>query len=80
MAKEQKDTAETQVKTETPVKTVAKPVESTYKVTELANNAKKLFNTRPECVTAALKAANKETSTVKEAKSIVEAFLKKEVK
>ena len=56
------------------------PVESEYKVEEFAANAKALFGTRPECVTAALKAAEKVTCTVSEAKSIVEAFLKKEVK
>lgn len=58
----------------------ATPVESEYKVSEFAENAKTLFDTRPECVTAALKGAKKETYTVSEAKSIVEAFLKKEVK
>lgn len=61
-------------------KVAAKTVESEYKVSELADNAKSLFGTRPECVAAALKAAGKENCTVSEAKSIVYEFLKKEVK
>lgn len=55
-------------------------VESVYKVRELANNAKKVFDTRPECVIAALKEDGKEQYTVSEAKTLVEKFLKKEVK
>lgn len=54
--------------------------ESVYPASELAANAKKLFNTRQECVVAALRAAGKSECTVSEAKIIVEKFLKKEVK
>lgn len=54
--------------------------ESAYPVSELAANAKKIFGTRQECVSAALRAAGKAECTVSEAKEIVEKFLKKEVK
>ena len=73
MAKKGKATAKPEAKAN-------RPVESEYKVSELAENAKNLFGTRPECVTAALKAAEKVTCTVSEAKDIVKAFLEKEVK
>lgn len=53
--------------------------ESMYSCNELAANAGKIFNTRQECVTAALKAAGKSECTVSEAKEIVGNFLKKEV-
>lgn len=53
--------------------------DSVYKVSELAENAAHLFKTKPECVTAALKAEKKETATVAEAKAIVAKFLEKEV-
>lgn len=53
--------------------------ESVYTARELADNARELFGTRPECVTAALKAANKESCTVSEAKEIVGKFMKREV-
>lgn len=61
-------------------KSISEKKESSYSVKELAVNARKLFGTRPECVTAALTAAGKTESTVIEAKSIVENFLKREVK
>lgn len=54
--------------------------ESAYPVSELAANAKKIFGTRQECVSAALRADGKTECTVSEAKVIVEKFLKKEVK
>lgn len=54
--------------------------ESVYSVKELAANAKKIFNTRQECVVVALKVDGKAEYTVSEAKEIVEKFLKKEVK
>lgn len=54
--------------------------ESVYSADELAANAKKIFGTRQECVTAALRAAGKSRCTVSEAKEIVEKFLKREVK
>lgn len=77
MSKETKsnETAETAQKVTAPAK-----AESAYKVRELAANAKKVFDTRPECVTAALKEGGKEQYTVSEAKTLVEKFLKKEVK
>ena len=55
-------------------------VPSVYSVRELAANARKIFNTRQECVVAALKVEGKTEYTVSEAKEIVEKFLKKEVK
>lgn len=54
--------------------------ESVYKISELAANARKLFNTRQECVVVALKAGGKMEYTTSEAKTIIEKFLKKEVK
>lgn len=54
--------------------------ESAYPVSDLAANAKKIFGTRQECVSAALRAAGKTECTVSEAKTIVGKFLKKEVK
>lgn len=54
--------------------------ESMYSLNELAANAGKIFNTRQECVMAALKAAGKSKYTVFEAKEIVGKFLKKEVR
>lgn len=54
--------------------------EAVYSVKELAANARKLFGTRQECVTAALKAAGKSECTIAEAKEIVGRFLKKEVR
>ncbi len=54
--------------------------DSAYPASDLAANAKKVFGTRPECVSAALRNAGKTECTVSEAKVIVEKFLKKEVK
>lgn len=56
------------------------PQESKYSIGELAINARAIFGTVPECVTAALRANEKAEYTVTEAKTIVEKFLKKEVK
>ncbi len=53
---------------------------SAYPVSELAANAKKIFGTRQECVSAALRAAGRTECTVPEAKEIVKKFLAKEVK
>lgn len=81
MSKEAKNagttTTEQSVATPAPAKA---PKESVYKVSELAANAKTVFGTRPECVTAALKENGKEEYTVSEAKVAVQKFLKKEVK
>lgn len=70
-------TAEVKQETKT-----AKPAqaESEYTTEEFANNAKSLFNTRKECVVAALRAASVTKTTVFNAKRIVDEFLKKEVK
>ncbi len=54
--------------------------ESVYSVEELAQGAKKIFHTMPECVIAALKNAHVTKCTVSKAKEIVEAFIRKEVK
>lgn len=54
--------------------------ESVYPVEDLAANARKLFGTRQECVSAALRDAGKTECAVSEAKEIVEKFLKREVK
>ena len=62
-------------------KETPKPMrESVYVISELAMNARKIFNTRQECVTAALRSAGRTEYTVSEAKEIVKKFLKKEVK
>lgn len=53
---------------------------ATYKVSELAAQARKVFGTTPEVVTVALRTAGKESATVDEAKATVQAFLNKEVK
>ncbi|MBQ6091356.1 MAG: hypothetical protein IJL07_08850 [Lachnospiraceae bacterium] len=82
MAKEQKDTntVETAAKQEAKQAVKAEQQESVYTVAEFAENSDKLFNTKPECVVAALRAAEKETCTLSEAREIVDKFLKKEVK
>ena len=54
--------------------------EPIYTAKELANNARKLFDTRPECVAAALKSAKKESCSISEAKEIIKKFMKKEIK
>ena len=52
---------------------------SVYTARELAENAKALFNTMPECVTAALRFAGVSACTIEEAKTIVKNFLNQEV-
>ena len=59
---------------------VKAPAESEYTIEELADGAGNIFNTRRECVVAALKVAGVTTCTVSKAKELVDAFLKKEVK
>ena len=56
--------------------------ESVYDVNELAKYAEKVFGpeVRSECVVAAFKFAGKTEATRPEAKTIVESFMKKEVK
>lgn len=53
--------------------------ESTYSIAELTQAAKAL-QAAPECVRAALKAKKAQRFTFIEAKSIVDAFMKQEVK
>lgn len=54
-------------------------VESLYTVAELATEAKNVFHTSPDIVTAALRMEGVKKTTLTEAKRIVEAFRKKEV-
>lgn len=73
--------AEKQVETgQEPKNKLKAEKESVYSVSDLAANAKKIFGTRQECVSAALRAVGKTGYTVSEAKVIVENFLKREVK
>jgi len=51
-----------------------------YKVSELAAQARRLFETTPEAITAAMRAAGREAAGVEEAKKIVRAFWDREVK
>ena len=77
---EKQETTQTQETTKELQEKLKCMKESVYSVKELSANSKKLFDTRQECVAAALKAAGKTECTVSEAKKIVEKFLKKEVK
>lgn len=77
---EKQETTQTQETTEKLQEKLKSVKESVYSVKELSANSKKLFDTRQECVAAALKAAGKTECTVSEARKIVEKFLKKEVK
>ncbi len=52
---------------------------ATYKVSELAAQARQIFGTTPEVVTVALRTAGKEAATVEEARDIVRVFLDREV-
>ena len=54
--------------------------ESVYTVDEFCNNAEVLFQTKSECVRAALTQEGIEQCTKERALSIVSAFMKKEVK
>lgn len=54
--------------------------DATYKVTELAAQARQIFGTTPEVVTVALKTTGKDTVTIQEAKKTVKDFLSKEVR
>lgn len=51
-----------------------------YKTAELAAQARQLFDTTPEVVAVALRAAGKDSATLEEATKCVQAFLAKEVK
>lgn len=62
------------------VRTPKKITESEYTAEELAANAEKIFNTRSECVAAALKTADVTKCSISKAKEIVKKFLTKEVK
>lgn len=56
------------------------PQESVYTADELAGNAVQLFGVMPECAIVALKMAGITSCTVSQAKELVRAFMKKEVK
>lgn len=56
------------------------PKMESYRASELAAQARQLFGTTPEAVRAALRDAKKETASVEEARTIVQAFLEREVK
>lgn len=53
--------------------------ETKYSVSDFAKQARTMFDTTPEVVTVAFKAAKKNTATIEEAKEIVKEFLEKEV-
>lgn len=65
---------------QTPKKEQKTMQEAVYSLGEFAASARKIFETRQECVVAALKAAGKTECTISEAKEIVDKFLKREVK
>lgn len=66
-----------QVPVNTPKQKDSQPI---YTVEELAEAHKQQFNCQKEVVTAAFLAAGKKTATLVEAKAIIAAFKKKEVK
>lgn len=68
------------VQEQTPKKEQRTAQEAVYSLSEFAVNAVEIFETRQECVAAALKAAGKTECTISEAKEIVDKFLKREVK
>ena len=55
-------------------------VEDIYTVQELTAASRQVFKVPPECVVAALKPTRKEKMTVSEARTVIEAFMNKEVK
>ncbi len=59
---------------------VPAPVEDKYTVQELIFSARKVFGVPVECATAALLGTDKKEMTVSEAKAVIDAFMKKEVK
>lgn len=68
------------VQQQTPKEEQRTEQEAVYSLSEFAVNAGEIFETRQECVAAALKAAGKTECTISEAKEIVDKFLKREVK
>ncbi len=52
---------------------------ATYRVSELAAQARQLFGTSPEVVTVALRTAGKKAATVEEARASVREFLNRGV-
>ena len=62
------------------IRSSEKKQESVYSVDEFCNSAQAVFHTRPECVRAALAEKNITQCSRTEAKKVVEAFIKKEVK
>lgn len=61
-------------------KAKGKQTESKYTIEELAANAEELFNTRPECVIAALREKEITECTKEKAERIVKEFNIREVK
>lgn len=62
-----------------PKNTKIEQKEAVYFEKEFVDNALAIFNVRPECVAAALREKSVSQCTKSEAKSIVNAFMKKEV-
>lgn len=54
--------------------------EDAYPVEELIKASREVFGVPQECVVAALKPLKRETMTVSEARTVIETFMKKEVK
>lgn len=57
-----------------------KPAAPKYTAAELAQASKKVFNTSPDIVTAALRMAGVESATIAEAAEVIKKFANKEVK
>ncbi len=54
--------------------------EDAYPVKELIMASREVFGVPQECVVAALKPLKRESMTVSEARTVIETFMKKEVK
>lgn len=54
-------------------------MDAIYKAAELAAQARSLFGTTPEVVSAALRVEDRKTATISEAQAIVKKFLEREV-
>lgn len=89
MSKSATETSTQEVKTQpvasetvntTDNKSKGKQTESKYTIDELAASAEALFDTRPECVIAALREKEITECTKEKAEKIVTAFNKREVK
>jgi hypothetical protein len=65
---------------EEPIVNTAAEAEPEYTVAELAAHSKEAFGVMPECVIAAFRVAGIEKATKQAAQSIINTFMKKEVK